>query len=212
MVDCEHCGESFADETAYLEHLGEAHYDDLGRIDRRRVDAHRDDGGGLSRGTLAIGALVVFVLAVLAFVTLFMNDGGGGATTFNGIPVEQTPGQLGALHEHGTMTMTVDGEEVDFSRQRYQLQADPFHFESNNGEVWHTHAPGVTLQYAMATLGIAVNESSITYQGTTYVDGENAEVSVTVNGEPVDPATYVLQGTESTTGGGDQVHIEVTTT
>jgi hypothetical protein len=94
------------------------------------------------------------------------------------------------------MEMVVLEEEVDFSQDRYQIAADRFHFENRNGDIWHTHATGVTLQWAMGTLpDIEVTETSVTYQGTTYADSDPSyDVVVEVNGEPVDPAAHVLDG------------------
>jgi len=75
MHDCEHCGASLEDEAGYMEHLGEDHWDELGRIDRRRVERHRRGGGGRSRVALALGGLAVFVVGVLVFVTVFQGSG-----------------------------------------------------------------------------------------------------------------------------------------
>lgn len=115
----------------------------------------------------------------------------------------QEPYDLGSVHHHGTMDVVVNGERVDFSRSRYQLQADPFHFEGGEGTRWHVHARGVTLAYAMDTLGIDVTASTVTYRDTTYRDSDpNTTVTVTVNGEPVTPSDHVLRE-------GDRVRVVV---
>jgi hypothetical protein len=208
MPDCEYCGESFAGEDQYLHHLHDEHYDELGNIDRRRVDdAVGDDDGGIPTGPLAVVGVVLAAALIVGYVVFVAggNGGGGDGATVNGIAVEQTPtGEpFQGTHYHGTIEMAVGGEHVDFSQRQYQVQADAFHFENNDGERWHAHAPGVTLEYAMATLGIHVTESTVTYDGTTYRDGdEGTTVVVEVNGESVDPTSYVLQD-------GDAVHIEV---
>lgn len=75
MPDCEHCGASFEEEGEYLEHLGDEHWDELGRIDRRRVKANHADDGGISRVALAFGALAVFLVGLLIFVTVFQGGG-----------------------------------------------------------------------------------------------------------------------------------------
>jgi hypothetical protein len=116
MPDCEHCGESFEDEASYLEHLGADHWDELGRIDRRRVEDHRGGGGGFSRGTLAMIALVLFVGAVLVFVTLFLNDGGEDRIETDPLPDEGDEAVLEEVqHEPGQSTQHVTaGTEVDY--------------------------------------------------------------------------------------------------
>lgn len=188
MPECPYCGAALDDEDALIAHMGAEHEGELGTIDRRRVDDFEGDGGDRAVGPLVLGGVIVFALGMVIYVTVFLGGGGGGGTG--------TPGPLQSAHEHGTIEMRVLGEAVDFGRDRYQLQADRFHFEGGVGQVWHTHATGVRLAWAMDTLGIGVTEDSVTFQGTTYRDDDpNTEVTVEVNGESVDPETYVLSGT-----------------
>lgn len=184
MPECDYCGEPFDGEDAYLAHLRSTHIDELGPIDRRRVAP--ETSGGLPTGPLAIGVVVLASAAVVAYVSFFAS--GGGGTSADG------PTNLGSVHYHGTMEMVVDGEHVDFGQSRYQLQADAFHFEANDGTRWHVHAEGVTLAWAMDSLGISVTESTVTFEGTTYDDADpETNVTVTVDGEPVVPSSYLLQ-------------------
>jgi len=217
MPDCNYCEESFADEEAYLEHLHEAHdKGELSRIDRRRVEQQvgYDDDGGLPTGPLIIGGLLLFTAGVLVYVTFFVW---GGSSTASGPvgDVAQTPTNVGGVHEHGQINVTIDGQTLDFSQSQFQnpQQYQAFHFEGGDGSAWHVHAEGVTLEYAMATLGIDVSQDTVMYDGTTYRDSDpNTNVSVTVNGEQVDPATYELSGVGAATGqGGDFVRIHVET-
>jgi hypothetical protein len=209
MPACDYCEESFEDEEALLRHMGDVHAGELGTIDQRRVeDIAGGDDGGIDRGPLILGGVVLFAAAVVVYVIFFVGGGGGA-----GAPADL--GQAGSTHEHGTIEMQVLGEEVDFSQDRYQQprEVPRFHFEAGNGDVWHKHATGVTLQWAMGTLpGIEVTAESVTYQGTTYEDSDpEYDVTVAVNGEPVDPSTYVLQGSSETppTDGSDHVRIVV---
>ena len=94
--------------------------------------------------------------------------------------------------------MRVLGDRVDLSQRRYQLQDRYFHLEAGNGRIWHLHGERVTLAYAMDTLGISVTDDSVTYQGTTYEEGSAYDVTVTVGGQDVTPAEYVLEGTRRT--------------
>lgn len=215
MPDCDYCGESFEDEQSYLEHLAATHEGELGSIDRRRVAEITSDDEGLPTGPLVLGGVLLFAAALVAYVLLGLNGASGGATV-NGVTVEQTPGAVTQSdHAHGTINVTIAGDELDFSRPEFQRPREfsAFHFEGGNGQVWHKHASGVTLRYAMATLGIGVTESSVTYDGTTYRDGDSGTtVSVTVNGTPVDPRTYELSGaSDQNPQDGDRIKIVVTT-
>ncbi|MFB6118798.1 hypothetical protein [Halosegnis sp.] len=195
MPHCDHCGASFDDEEAYLSHLGADHADELGRIEQRRVDALEDDGVGVGSAPLAIGAVAVVAVALVAYLVFF--TGGSAGVPDSVEQVTQTPSEVGSVHYHGTMTVRIDGERIDFSQDRYQLADRAFHFEGGDGERWHAHARGITLEYALSTLEIGVTADSVWYDGTRYTDGENANVTVTVNGEPVDPTTYVLEADDT---------------
>ncbi|UPV76846.1 hypothetical protein M0R89_20475 (plasmid) [Halorussus limi] len=107
-------------------------------------------------------------------------------------------------HIHGPMTFVVDGEKVDFSAERFQSGHRHFHFEGGHANPWHAHSWSVTLQYGLNTLsGINVTDDSVTYNGTTYRRGAaNTSVSITVNGEAVDPSEYFLKD-------GDEVRVVV---
>lgn len=125
-------------------------------------------------------------------------------------PLEETPAgdhiDHDDLHVHGYINMTVNGEEVNFSQSKYKTPGHNqyFHFEGHTAPLWHAHAWGVQLGYAMGTLpGINVTEDSVTYENTTYERSDaGTSITIQVNGEPVDPSTYVLKD-------GDKVTIEV---
>ncbi|WP_256391957.1 hypothetical protein [Natronoarchaeum rubrum] len=98
-------------------------------------------------------------------------------------------------HIHGDIEFVVEGEEIDFSADRYQSGHQHFHFEGGAADPWHAHSWSVSLGYAMSTLdGIDVTDGEVTYDGTTYTD---EEVTVEVNGESVDPDEYFLKDGDS---------------
>lgn len=203
MAECDYCGQAFDGEEALLGHMRDEHEGELGRIDQRRVADLEGDGDGLPTGPIALAFIIFASAAVVAFVIF-----GGGSSGANTGDVAQTP--YGQAHEHGTMEVVILGEQVDFSQSKYQVADQQFHFEGGDGRVWHAHAQGITVEYALATLDIDVNESSVTYQGTTYRDGEGYSVEITVNGEPVNPKTHVLEGASaSNPEAGDHVEVVV---
>lgn len=196
MVDCPYCEASFAGDEAYLRHLGAEHWEDLDRIERRRVQSvtsNRDRPVAL----YAVVAGGVILFALLAYGLYSAYAGGGGSTQ---------PYAPGSVHYHGPMTMVVDGQQVDFSQPQYQYGNtgnQHFHFEGGDGSQWHVHSRGVTLGYATSTLGIDVTRETVTFEGTTYRESDpDTNVSVTVNGRAVTPSEYVLQE-------GDRVRIVV---
>lgn len=205
MPDCDYCGESFGGEDAYLDHLAAEHEGELGPIDRRRVESSDGGGGGLLAGLSAGPVALVLVLVLAGGAVAYVTFGVGGG----GSPGE--PYDYGTVHKHGTINVTINGQTLDFRKSKYQMQDRAFHFEGGNGRLWHVHARGVTLAYAMETLGINVTANSVTFEGTTYRDDDPEwEVVVEVNGESVDPDEYVLQGaSEANYQQGDHIRIVV---
>ena len=214
MVHCEYCEASFDDEDAYLRHLKADHEGELGAIDRRRVEGITADEGGLPTGPVAIGVILLVSIAVVGYVVLTA----GGDATASDEPVPDPD-----VHYHGTLTATIDGEELDFSEERFLENDGAFHFhpgyyEEYGEHIWHVHARGVTLQYALETLGIEVDDDGtvLTYDGERYDDVDaDTDVRIEVNGESVAPGEYVLEGVgpenRAADGEGDDVRIVVTT-
>lgn len=207
VPECRHCGETFEDEADLATHLTERHEAALSRLDRRRAEAARDadaegtDGDASTTGrVLRVAVPVVLGVVVAGFLYVLLAPGGSPAET----GAASQPTDLYAVHYHGTMEVAVLGDRIDLSRDRYQLRADAFHFERNRGERWHVHARGVTLEWALESLGMDATTDSVTVGGATYRDGEAGhDVRILVNGEPVDPRSYVLEQ-------GDAVRVLVT--
>lgn len=184
MPECDYCDRSFTDEAGYHDHLRNEHASELGPIDQRRVDTG-EAPGGVPTGPIALGLVLLVAAGVVGYIVFFAGSGGSS---------DGGPTDLGTVHYHGTMEVVIDGERIDFSQSKYQLQADAFHFEANEGERWHVHAQGVTLAWAMESLGIPVTAETVSFEGRTYDDGDpDITVLITVNDEPVTPSSHVLQ-------------------
>jgi len=197
MPECDYCGASLGDEDAYLSHLAGEHEGELSAIDQRRVADHDDDGGFPVCPVVLVG-LLGLAGGLVIWVTFFMGVGGGsseGAGAFSD-PV-QSPSNVGGVHSHGSITVEIGGEQLDFSRDRYQLQADGFHFEGGRGDRYHVHAQGVTLEFALESLGIGVQQGLLEFEGTVYNESNGDTVVYEVNGESVNPETYTLQESDS---------------
>lgn len=187
MADCDYCGESFDGEVPDS-HLRAEHLDELGPIDRRRLGEVEEDDG-LPTGPIALVVVIGLAAALVAYVVFLSGSGSASA------------GPLQSDHYHGPIEVTVLGETVDFSEPQYQapdgeFTRPRFHFEGGNGERWHAHARSVTLDFGMEALGFDVTRNSFTYQGTTYEDGSEYDVTVTVNGNPAGPGYTLRDGDE----------------
>lgn len=180
MPECDYCGAAHESEAAHLDHLRSEHYDELGPIDKRRVD-DRNEGSGFPTGPVAIGVVLLAAAGIVGYVVFAAGGSGSAAPTKD--------------HYHGTLNVTITGETFDFSKAKWKNPRDNprFHFEGRDDDRWHAHnSGGVTLAYGMQTIGFIVEENSVTYNGTEYVDGEGYEVIIQVNGNDVSP-DYVLK-------------------
>lgn len=195
MHECDYCGATHESESAHLRHLKSEHRDELGPIDKRRVGDVSVDDGGIPTGPIAIGVVLIASFGIVGYVVLFA--GGSGAA--NDI------GSFGSDHYHGTINVTVTGDQVDFSQDRYQHTDDLFHFENGDGSQWHAHATGMTFEYAMGALGFeaSLSPTSFTIEGETYTDGQGYDVVIEINDESLEELDYVLEE-------GDHVRIVVT--
>lgn len=213
MPNCDYCSSSFADEDEYIRHLKAEHADELGPIDRRRV-SEGSESDGLPIGAIALGTILLAAIALVGYIVFItVSDSTADQATYDP-----------DVHDHGTIEVIIDGEELDFSDNSTYIENDQvFHFHGDETEqygthVWHVHGRDVTLQYALETVGIEVNDdgTALTHDGQTYdANDPGTEIRITVNGESAEPGSYVLDGVEpmdaAAAGEGDDVRIVVET-
>lgn len=95
-----------------------------------------------SIATYALAFGLILILASAGYF-LYANSGSSGAR-----PVR---GAVGSTHEHTGFAVYVEGKQIDFSQNKYQLQADFVHVENGDGTTIHKHATGVTFSDFLLT-------------------------------------------------------------
>ncbi|MEY7850190.1 hypothetical protein AB7C87_13435 [Natrarchaeobius sp. A-rgal3] len=218
---CPYCGEPVP-EAAYDRHIERVHRDELGRIDRRRLGVDTASSRGVdtasSRGAddTANGRTVLLYAGVVAVLVALALGYGlvvlGTDETPSSAAVE--PDTSAPTHEHGTIHVEYDGTVVDFDDPNYLERDGCFHFHAyDNADVWHVHCEDVTVEYALETLGMELSEDRFAVGDETFSTDSGDEISVTVDGEPVDPTEHVLEGVESVDdardGAGDDLEVVV---
>lgn len=85
MPDCDYCSASFEGEEGYDDHLAEEHYDELGRIDRRRVDEDRgDDTTEFPTGPVILIAVIGIAALLVVYLVVFAGGEDDRGTTGDG--------------------------------------------------------------------------------------------------------------------------------
>lgn len=93
-------------------------------------------------------------------------------------------GQVGSEHSHMSLVFYNNGEKIDFSKERYQLQSSLVHFEEGDGVTVHKHATGINLPFIFATLDIRINNKCFMFNILEEsCDNEFKKLTFLVNGE-----------------------------
>ncbi|MDY6769424.1 MAG: hypothetical protein SVU88_00460 [Candidatus Nanohaloarchaea archaeon] len=203
-MKCDRCGKPVDSRRAEIEHVLDQHGDALTSHDRdelkRELNQLGDAGGSrlpatprtLGLAVLAVGLVAAAGYGLTATGLVSFSAGSGGT------PTGAAVGPAGSTHQHAQFSVLVDGEEIDFSRDRYQMQSRKVHFEAGNGDRIHVHATGVTIGYALDTLGLGINSTCLTVHGETYCEDGGGRLSVTVDGSEIEkPASHVIRDGET---------------
>jgi len=206
MPDCDYCGASFDSEEAELKHLESEHADELGPIDKRRVGDVDSGDDGLPTGPIALGVVLLVSAGIVAYVVFVAGGSGADAQ-----PVAD------GTHQHGTISATIDGQEIDFTNETFTDRDSYFHIHPGSQDpLWHAHGSPITMRYALETFGIEVNDDGtvLRFRNETYRESDGAEIRLLVNGEPVDPS-HKVQGVgpeqAALNGEGDDIEVIVET-
>jgi len=121
----------------------------------------------------------------------------------------QEPYDHGDVHKHGQLVLVLDGESIGLGADEENWKRNGadrhFYFAEGDDRTWHLRSRGVTLEYALnAVPTLAATENSLTYDGTTYEDGDGTSVSYLVNDESVSFEQYTLEH-------GDDIRVVVET-
>lgn len=94
-------------------------------------------------------------------------------------------GPLGSAHEHAAFLVKVNGQNIDFSQPKYQVQTDYIHVENGDGSTLHRHATNVTFADFLKSVKMDIdmkNNCLIFTNGTEYCDDNNNKLRTFING------------------------------
>lgn len=136
--------------------------------------------------TYEIASMVMLISVGLGiFLSIGLND-----TNNHNSGTEQ-------VHEHALFHVVINGSEVDFADQKFQLQAGRVHLENNKSDIVHKHQAGVKWSGFLKTINTTYWRSNST--GNLCVDIYNevtcGDGAVYLNGEKInDTDVEISQG------------------
>ncbi len=109
-------------------------------------------------------------------------------------------GPLGSAHEHAAFIVKVNGQNIDFSQPKYQVQSDYIHVENGDGSTLHRHATNVTFADFLKSVKMDIdmkNNCLIFTNGTEYCDDNNNKLRTFINGNSTKSISdYVLNNND----------------
>lgn len=108
-------------------------------------------------------------------------------------------GEYGSVHWHANFSVSIHGDRVNFSKERYMVRSQYVHLEGGDGTTIHKHATGVTLADFFDTVGWKLtNDCLSAANGTTYCTGDGGRLRILVDGNEVDnPDEYEIQNNDT---------------
>ena len=109
-------------------------------------------------------------------------------------------GPLGSAHEHAAFLVNVNGQNIDFSQPKYQVQSDYIHVENGDGSTLHRHATNVTFADFLKSVKMDIDKKNnclIFTNGTEYCDDNNNKLTTFINGNSTKSISdYVLNNND----------------
>ncbi|HET7644708.1 MAG TPA: hypothetical protein VFK40_14480 [Nitrososphaeraceae archaeon] len=130
---------------------------------------------------------IIAVVAIIAVISIFLYSPNLPPSGF---------GALGSAHTHAAFLVKVNGENIDFSQPKYQVQSDYIHVENGDGTTLHRHATNVTFAEFLKSIKMDLDETNnclVFTNGTQYCNNENNQLRTFVNGNSTEPISdYVI--------------------
>ena len=112
-------------------------------------------------------------------------------------------GEYGSDHAHAAIAVFLDGEQINFGLQQFQLSSKYIHFENHNPHIIHKHATGVPLEMLFVSLGLKITSECIMLnydesskaKNRSFCADEDKSLVFYINGENhhTDISQYVVE-------------------
>ena len=168
-----------------------------GRMDESNSAYFQPEIESKSKGrALAIFGIAFVLVAAGVFSYYFLNQSEIDSqiidsTTFKTLEEKMADhygvGQFGSEHAHAALAVFVNGDMIDFSNPRFQIQSKYIHFENDNPYLVHKHATDVPLDMLFASFGLKITSDCIELGNqsdvTAYCTDRDHSLEFLVNGK-----------------------------
>jgi len=122
---------------------------------------------------IALGAVILLGMGAVAAATIYS---GRSSTSMDF-------GGLGSAHEHAAFIVKLDGNQINFAQQKYQVKSPYIHVENGVGTTLHKHASTVPFGEFLKSIGMNVaNGCFITDDGKQYCNSGDKKLRFFLNG------------------------------
>ena len=130
---------------------------------------------------------IIAVVAIIAVISIFLYSPNLPPSGF---------GALGSAHTHAAFLVKVNGENIDFSQPKYQVQSDYIHVENGDGTTLHRHATNVTFADFLKSIKMNLDEPNnclVFTNGTQYCNNGDNQLRTFVNGNSTESISdYII--------------------
>jgi hypothetical protein len=108
---------------------------------------------------------------------------------------ESKYGKYNSEHVHAAFIIKVEGEQIDFSQDKYQLKSRFIHVENNDGTTLHRHATDVPFGDFLKSVGMNILDRCLVLDnGSRYCDHDNMRLRFFLNHTEVTTVMdYIIQ-------------------
>jgi hypothetical protein len=92
-------------------------------------------------------------------------------------------GEFGSAHAHAAIAVFINGDQINYGLEEYQISSKYIHFENSNPYVIHRHATNASLELLFSSFGMSIMADCITLHSKLFCTEENQTLSFFVNGE-----------------------------
>jgi hypothetical protein len=92
-------------------------------------------------------------------------------------------GEFGSAHAHAAIAVFINGDQINYGLEEYQISSKYIHFENSNPYVIHRHATNASLELLFSSFGMSIMADCIQLHSKLFCTEENQTLRFFVNGE-----------------------------